>query len=520
MTSRQNQGDVEVIDRFLRQIMLRMPTLLWQQARRVFEVEQIAPLPDTRFGLIWAKTSGPPPSPPKPPATRQRVATAEEDKNQERRDVWDRFWTLVARDDGDGMVTVMVPDGYAQLIAEIFPALHAIGEKPPAWSVDRQCISERIVDPDSQSLEFVAQHRLGLIKYAPDRVAPESLVVQIVLAFLDHQMAVLCPTRREASNYWRFLNEYIGHSVVRLRPGADDNSRARCFVGTFGEVEHIQSLVDHSLDLVICVDARTALHYDNEYALSTCSRARVFGFLPDKWMAPFDQKRLRAVFGFDEHVVLRNGFPTRSVVLQRLRFRGGKPLRKSLDPLELAQKGTWFNSRRNSRMSTIAKEALGGNDAPQHVVIIAANLDHAFALARRLPGWPILNRGMSVVAGLTKWQKSLLDAREVSLSEVEERLIATVDQVRTLPLFGFDIVVYAAGGRRLPDWLRAKSISGNWNCGPLRFVDIDDRHDGRLHADAEGRARTYRNWGWSERGPMTAADRVRAFIAERRGGSK
>ena len=175
----------------------------------------------------------------------------------------------------------------------------------------------------------------------------------------------------------------------------------------------------HRRDIVIVLDAPEALGRYARLALTGAPQARLYGLLDrSRRLAPYDGDRVLALFGLDEVVIPRHGCVERPVEVVTVRVTGGPAVAPGDDVVALKRRAVWLNPVRNRRLArlagALAQGDLGrvaaespalaarlGDGAESRVVVLVENVEHALALAERLPGWPIVTGPDVVTVGLS-----------------------------------------------------------------------------------------------------------------------
>ena len=174
-------------------------------------------------------------------------------------------------------------------------------------------------------------------------------------------------------------------------------------------------------DLVLVPNVAGALGKDFLLALSSARRARLIGLEPfDARPSPLERDQIRSFFGFQEVSVPYHGTRDRCVQVAVLPIVGGPKLTAGTDGVTLQREGIWRHELRNRKVAQVALAAGRGGAAACHlvgidalpvapgVVVLAANVEQALALARRLPGWRIFPGPNVYERGLGSDQRRLL----------------------------------------------------------------------------------------------------------------
>ena len=158
---------------------------------------------------------------------------------------------------------------------------------------------------DAALVDFVHRYERGLVRYDCRTVNPARLVAQLRLAYPAAKIAVAIGRREDLWAFGRCLKSFIPGATV-----ADDRHAGPAgplVVSTFMGLG-ADGVDLHRRDILIVLDAPEALGRFARLALSGCPQARLYGLLDrTRRLAPYDQDRLRAVFGPEEVVIPRHG---------------------------------------------------------------------------------------------------------------------------------------------------------------------------------------------------------------------
>ena len=395
---------------------------------------------------------------------------------------------------------------------------------------------------DEAMLSAVGMQDRGLIRYDGRRVDPVRLAEQVALAFPSRRVAVLAARVDDVRSIAARLRRVIP-GTAWMTCASPWSQVGQTLVATPWSLGELSSR-HWELDVVLYVDAREALGLKPQDALRACTRARVFGLLDaSRPIAPRDEDELRATFGFGDIVVPAHGRVERTVRAVCRRIRGGPPPGLDLDPVDLKRRGLWLHPVRNRVVARVAKALASGDPSSiaaelpsssrlvpgggeRRVAVLVESLEHALALAARLPGWPLLVGEEVDERGLSAAERRLLSTRRPvgSAASSTTRTIATFGGIRSLDVGGLDALVRADGGVGVPDLEAFRPVTRNRFSGPLLLVDLDDRHHPELMRRSRGRVDAYRRLGWldAERRGLDAifGGAVTRFLDARPGGCR
>jgi hypothetical protein len=390
----------------------------------------------------------------------------------------------------------------------------------------------KLGSPDLQLLDFVRHHDRGLVVHGPG-VSPARLVAEVALAWPRARITVAVSRIREAYDLRDYLRKYVPeaqayHSENRPETGA------RVAVATFDFLDH--SPIELAWrDIVLVFSAREAARERVLRLLGPALRARLYGLVPrGERVAPSERDLMAALFGFEEIVVPCYRHRERLVQVASSRFAGGPRPPADLGVLALLQQGLWHHARRNAQVARLAKRLAGqtwaalkgelpglvpaGDDleAPR-VAVLVESAEHGLALAKRLPGWPLLAGPEVWTEGLSSSQAQRLQAGLKARKAKLKKVIVTATGLGFLGRTDIDVLVRADGGTGLPALSEAHLIERHSQAPrPLLLVDLDDRHHRLLRRRSRQRQEAYLERGWFPVGMAPHHVRAALFLASRR----
>ena len=386
---------------------------------------------------------------------------------------------------------------------------------------------------DSALLDFVHRHERGLVRYDGHFVNPAQLVAQLRLAYPAAKIAVAVAGREALWAFGRCLKSIIPGATV-----ADDRCQAPAgplVVATFMGLG--ADCVDlHRRDIVVVLDASEALGRFARLALPGAPQARLYGLLDrSRRLAPYDRDRVLALFGPEEVVIPWHGYVERPVEVVTCRITGGPAGVLGDDVVALKRGAVWLNPVRNRRLAQLAcalsqgdlgrvaaespaLSARPGDGSESRVVVLVENVEHALALAGRLPGWPIVTGPEVVTVGLPPHQIVALEKCRWRGGEPPARAVATFAGLDAAGPVDADVVIRADGGADVPEALAAICITHNHEARSLLLVDPDDRHHPVLRRWGRSRLNAYLARGWAVDGSSSmATDSISRFLGSRPG---
>jgi hypothetical protein len=380
----------------------------------------------------------------------------------------------------------------------------------------------------------------GLIRYDEHHVDPARLVAQLALAYPTKRFLVVAHRRQEILSFGPRLRELIEDVAWDPVGSGSMPPDRRILVAAFAACR------DPNRPMVVVLDPLSALGRDNLCLLRSTQPLRLFGLLErGSRHAPRDADDLLATFGPYTVTVPAHGLVERPVVVTWQEVRGGPPLDRRLDGVELLRRGLWRNPFFQRRAAGLARDLAAsgpgqvgrllpdivGGFAPgprPSVVLLVETLEHALALGDRLPDWTILTGPEVECNDLSEEQRARLRA-ERPRDAGPLRAIATPRGLGTGAADAPDILIRADGGVGLPDRL-ATGWSARYDAAiakgratdaqgrrPLVLVDFVDLRHPALTERAETRRRAYAERGWD--GAMVRsyfAPGLERFAASRR----
>jgi hypothetical protein len=154
-------------------------------------------------------------------------------------------------------------------------------------------------------------------------------------------------------------------------------------------------------------------------------------------------------------------------------------------------------------------------EAPARVVVLVEGVEHGLALARHLPGWPLVAAAHVCEDGLSADQVQAVREGRAARRSLPAGAVVTAAALHDLDLDDVAVVVRADGGTGLPfapgQLVRANASPPR----PLLLLDVEDRHHLLLRRWARRRHNAYRERGWFAPGVDPARARVEHFLATR-----
>ncbi|HEY7153223.1 MAG TPA: hypothetical protein VH575_04610 [Gemmataceae bacterium] len=338
---------------------------------------------------------------------------------------------------------------------------------------------------DHPLLDGVRHQERALIRYAAHQVDAVHLIAQVALAWPAQKMAVVA-TRIDQGRQVRDRLRAYGINAVAVNSENQPPEVGPVVVCTPAGLSHLPVNVAW-LDIVLVLDAWEITSKLGMECIGHAWWARLFGLLEEGARpAPLERDFLTALFGFHEVVIPRHGSRERIVQVLRYPIRGGMILPAKQDVLAAKRRGLWHHDVRNRHIAKMVRSfregrhdivqkmfpeadaRLTGSFSPD-VVVLVENVEHALALSRRLPDWPVLT-GLEVCKeGLPAEQATRF--RPISPFGEARPLYAIVTStaIGTLDLTHVGVLVRADGG----DWVFACLIR------TAHFASIWARRPGR-----------------------------------------
>jgi hypothetical protein len=400
--------------------------------------------------------------------------------------------------------------------------------------------ARRLGPVDRVMLDLVHDHDRGLVRYKAGAVRPARLIAQVALAFPDRTIAVAAKRRADVRR--------LGRQLRRLLPGRVDVVDGPCpkrvsrvvgatFLGLGEPAVEIEKK-----DFLIVPDAAEALERNARDAINHAEGARLYGLMEiGRHLAPYDEDWVAALFGLEQVVIPRHGYVGRPVEVVAVKCAGGQRLAADLETVSTKGEGLWRDGLRSRRVAVLARvladgdhqrldaessvvaARLAGRGGPLKVAVLVENIEHALAIAERLPGWPIVAGSHVATVGLPGRPAGLLARRRWAGAGTPDRAIVTLAGLAGPAGAGLerlDVLVRADGGQHVPPALDGIVIRASTpNRRPLLVVDLDDRHPPRLRQWARQRRAAYLERGWvvSDGEQNTPIAR---FLAGRPGGAR
>jgi hypothetical protein len=445
------------------------------------------------------------------------------------------------------------------VLAEAGYHVRTVGGVPPLSAPDLDQV-RKLGTCDIPFLETVRQHRRALVRYNDDLVSSSMLLAEIARAWTDKptppspgaegfwgqlSIVVAVARRHEAHEIRDRLRRHFPDTVVIT--SKEKHARVgRIAVATYGSLGHTPLKLAWR-DVVVFPNALEALSQQNQEALLEMSRARLYGFLPrEARPSPWDRDQLAALFGFVEFSVPRHGYQDRLVQLVRFAVKNGPRLPSPMKLVELKRHAFWNYHLRNRLIARLARKVHDGHveegvqtkssfrklkhglDAElaklqgmRRVVVLVEGVEHGLALAKHLPGWPLI-AGLHVnMAGVTVPQNQLIEAGWQARHGNWTGAIVTPMGMKAVRFADVDVIIRADGGSGLLEIPSEElELPNDQPVRPLVLIDVVDRHQPQLRAMSMRRWAAYRRRGWYEVGVDPVQARINEFLARRPKGGR
>ncbi len=391
-------------------------------------------------------------------------------------------------------------------------------------------------DPlDHCLLLTVQRHDAAVIRYDANAVDPARLIAQVALAWPDQTIAVVVRYRNQARELRNCLCYYgVPATLADGKHHADAGSRMT--VSTPMGLAVLPTDVAW-LDIVIALDAVEATGKRDIECMVHASRARFYGLLAtDARPSPLERDLVYALFGFQQVLIPRHGCHERPVQIVPYPIRGGVRLPMQLGGIQLKRRGLWHHAAHNRKLAQFATTLAAGNTdkwqamfggiagvtiaSPANVLLLCENVEHALALARQLPIWPLFAGTNIHEVGLSAEQVRRLHMPPDPYRTGPLHVIATTASIDDVDLAEIDVIVRADGGVGLPPFdLDKLAESDKGGSRPLVLVDCLDLHHPILRRQSRRRQQAYAERGWFAPVADPVQSRVQRFLASLPGGA-
>ena len=323
---------------------------------------------------------------------------------------------------------------------------------------------------DAEMLAFVGAWDRGLIRY-DGRGAVEAawIIAQIALAYPQAKIAVMAASTSAGFRLRSQISRWVCGVVMMKDDSGEERRVGRVVVGTPSGLGH-NSVELNKRDILIVPRAWEVLQNHFQLALGGVDpNFRLFGLVPSGYkFSPYEFDLTVAAFGFQEVFIPRHGYVQRPVRTVWLPVDGGPQVAHDASVLTLKRLGVWQHPVRSRRVAQVAR-AISHQDlswlrkclpdaatfvelfSPCRGVVLVESVEHALALAARLPEWPVIVGDDVIEYGLDPNQRQLLAQRR-ALPNATGPVIATVDGMSrpgALDLNTVDVLVWAGAGARL-----------------------------------------------------------------------
>ncbi|AMV16513.1 hypothetical protein [Planctomyces sp. SH-PL14] len=362
-----------------------------------------------------------------------------------------------------------------------------------------------------QAFDFIRTFDRGVIRGWRPRLL-DQLIAQVITAYPERNIVVALANERSGVTLGVRVQELVPANLRKffafLKKGDSAPSERRYF---FGGITHLQGVGDNPnrIDLILLGDARFCGHESVPETLDVYEHAKVFAFINEASpLSAYEDDFTRSVLGFEEMWILGPGENVRFPSIRKIKVPRGESLPSTLSELELLKRGIIHHRERNRLVVEVAEKESGSSQ-----LIVAANLEHALLLAKKLPRWHIPEQYLQPRWAKVQYEKMPRVKRTMSQPPLH---IVPCPDFRRVQLSLYRLIVYAAGTTEVPDHIQQGLL---WRqlgrSSVVTWVDFSDRQHWRLRRDAARRFQEYASWGWAPEGQSVGELRIRQFIARR-----
>ena len=351
---------------------------------------------------------------------------------------------------------------------------------------------------DIELLRLVQQNERALITYSPQNVDPAWLVRQVVRAWPNESVMVLCNRDSEAEMVMRQFTP-SGATLATRRHQPVEICRVLVASASFA-AGHTEV---QKRDIAIVLDAGEMFSRRGLDAYKYSYEARLYGLVPEgSTTSPYVRDLLLAAFGFEELHIPEHGCVFEPPEVFYVPYSGGVRLRTEQNtPMKVKQYGIWKNNGRNQFLARLCRLCTGGKDRgltvpPQlidslvrrqqpSIAVVVENLDHALALGRLLPEAELVTAEHVQLDGLSQAAEERFEAVPSRQTQIS---IVTMAALPTMP--PTDVIVRA-------DACQSGMTDNSIIAGrDSLIVDVTDRHHPLLRRWSQQRRTDYKAAGW------------------------
>ncbi len=358
-------------------------------------------------------------------------------------------------------------------------------------------------------LDYLRKLDRALLRCDPHSNDAVKFIADVARAWPNEEIMVWATRMDEVRNIGRGLRRY-GLDPTMLDSRHFPAKAGRIVISTFSALgEGLVRLNTRGIAVVLNPAELIRNKFCRDILQHPC-RARMWGFLPrTAKLAPYDRSRVAVVFGDDEIDLLAPTVMRQPESVLFLQIFGGRKLSSDLNIVDLKRNGIWHNELRNRRIAKLARalaekdEAVLHGDYPlvaeysglltaKRLGILVENIEHALALAKLLPHWPVMASWPVYAAGLSENDCRILESGWCDPKQKTQFIATAVG----LSYAGkADILIRADGGVGLPSGWREDSIRKYGKC-PRWIIDFDDRFHPELRIRSRQRRAAYIAAGW------------------------
>ncbi len=389
-------------------------------------------------------------------------------------------------------------------------------------------VSHRLTLPPGY-LEFLDSHRSGLIQVGPN-VSVAEMVVGTCLSWPSKRSIVLASKRRQLKAFERSCRRVCSEWDIAIeRRKCSDEDEVRGQLHTCTWIDAADTDFAH-YDIAFVLDAVDIAHDRGQTALcQSDAKFRLFGFLrAEQRLSPRQWDLIHAALGPASVLELPSPRSQAAWVQTAMISVNPPPIDPATSETKMHRRGCWKNYQRNRRIAKLTRAVTMGDaigvegkpaiapwmqatgNRPQRVTVCAANLEHALALLRLMPGAHLATSlDDADLDDLAPEDRALVRERPATFAS---RLTVT-DGTRWWSSDYTDCIIWAASGPGIGNG--PALLSRGQTRRRVLVIDFYDRHHDQLRDWSRQRRRIYESRGWFPVDMPESAGRVREFLRRR-----
>ena len=379
--------------------------------------------------------------------------------------------------------------------------------------------------PSEGIRQFVHRNTHGIFRLAKS-VDKAAVISQISGGFPNSRIVVIANKKKDLHK--------IVHGIGKLRKSTAKKDVVPCVTGSsplefFNEHDEpidgfasdstpfhnlitctplqLNDLEPASIDIVIVLNASEVVTSRVRTAIcKNDARFRLFGIATaERQPGVYEDAHVSAAFGFSTIDILSNGRIIRPTFVEWI----DNHQNRIVSDQPVSHQTIFHNERRNRLIGQIAKGWRRQGIGARKVAIVVDRIDHAIAMGRKLPDWPIVTKKGARFSDLPGSQRRRIARDRANPGRGEVQIVMSNALARAN--LDVDVIVAAAGGKE-PLILASTLARHDRSDEPVLIVDFKDRFNHKTAKSADFRKLAYEKRDIFETGISPQEGRARRFV--------